>query len=52
MKAPNPGSEAALKLGCSCPVIDNHHGRGRPTHDGYLFIKDPACRIHEDRRCV
>ena len=25
---PNPGSDAALDLGCTCPVLDNGHGRG------------------------
>ena len=29
----NPGSEAALALGCTCPVIDNHYGEGMP-YDG------------------
>ena len=24
---PNPGSDAALELGCRCPVMDNGHGR-------------------------
>lgn len=25
---PNPGSDAAIKQGCTCPVLDNGHGRG------------------------
>ena len=24
----NPGSDAAIKQGCDCPVLDNGHGRG------------------------
>ena len=24
---PNPGSDAALDRGCTCPVLDNGHGR-------------------------
>ncbi len=27
-KTPPPGSEAALDLGCLCPVMDNNYGRG------------------------
>lgn len=25
---PNPGSDAALRQGCTCPVLDNGHGQG------------------------
>jgi len=28
MVIPNPGSDAALTAGCTCPVIDNCHGKG------------------------
>ena len=24
----NPGSDEAIAAGCTCPVIDNGHGRG------------------------
>lgn len=24
----DPGSDAAIKKGCTCPVVDNHHGNG------------------------
>lgn len=24
---PNPGSDAAIKQGCTCPALDNGHGR-------------------------
>lgn len=27
-ETPNPGSDAALALGCTCPVLDNAHGTG------------------------
>ena len=27
-KTPNPGSDAAIKQGCTCPVLDNCHGKG------------------------
>jgi hypothetical protein len=26
--APSPGSDEALDLGCTCPVLDNAHGKG------------------------
>lgn len=25
---PNPGSDAAIEAGCTCPVLDNGHGKG------------------------
>ena len=25
---PNPGSDEALEMGCTCPVMDNGHGKG------------------------
>ena len=28
MNIPNPGSDAAIKQGCTYPVLDNAHGRG------------------------
>lgn len=28
MTIPNPGSDAAIKQGCTCPVMDNAHGKG------------------------
>lgn len=31
MSIPNPGSDAAIKMGCTCPVLDNAHGRDDET---------------------
>ena len=31
---PNPGSAAAMKLGCTCSVALNFHGAGAPINDG------------------
>lgn len=25
---PTPGSDEAIKIGCTCPVMDNAHGKG------------------------
>ncbi len=48
---PNPGSEEAVALGCSCPIIDNHYGKGVPhnidLHNGpILFWISADCKIH------
>lgn len=48
-KIPSPGSDAALKLGCKCPVLDNGHGRGCGWvgEDGTeLFWQSDICPIH------
>lgn len=45
--APNPGSEAAITLGCTCPVMDNRHGEGLYEKDGeMLFVYNAACPVH------
>lgn len=42
---PNPGSDEALDQGCTCPVLDNNHGRG------YMgpgeFVVTEGCPIHD-----
>jgi len=38
----NPGSDAAIKLGCTCPVLDNAHGR---RNDGLFWINGD-CPVH------
>lgn len=40
---PPPGSDAALALGCSCPVVDNARGRGV---EGRGFTVNCACEVH------
>jgi hypothetical protein len=39
---PNPGSDEAIKLGCSCPQMDNAHGR---RNDGLFWIV-ADCPVH------
>lgn len=39
----NPGSPEAVKAGCTCPVMDNSHGEGRP--DGQ-FVISMDCPLH------
>jgi len=46
---PNPGSDAALDLGCTCPVLDNAHGRGvgkDPKTGETLFWYTADCKVH------
>lgn len=45
---PNPGSDEAIKRGCTCPQMDNGHGRGRGG-DGETFgwwITE-GCPLHD-----
>ena len=41
----NPGSYAAKKLGCICPVLDNYHGKG---FGGCFWITE-NCPIHANK---
>lgn len=45
---PNPGSPEATKAGCTCPVIDNHYGKGVPMGKGGapLFWQSEKCPLH------
>lgn len=48
---PNPGTPEALALGCTCPVIDNGHGRGwmggaKDENGETLFVYTIGCPIH------
>lgn len=49
---PNPGSDEAIKMGCTCPVLDNAHGGGDSVfgytdNDGNpCFWINAKCPIH------
>ena len=43
--APPPGSPEAGNLGCTCPVIDNGHGRGYYGQPG-IFVYTAGCPVH------
>jgi hypothetical protein len=47
-KIPNPGSDEALDMGCSCPVLDNHHGKGFPwpSSQSPSFWINETCKLH------
>jgi hypothetical protein len=46
---PSPGSPEAQMRGCSCPVLDNHHGAGVPTSGGIQFWITVGCPLHAAR---
>lgn len=45
MDVPNPGSDEALKQGCSCPVLDNAHGLGYMGVPGH-YVMIAGCPLH------
>lgn len=47
MNTPNPGSDAAIKQGCTCPVYDNARGKdigGNGEKHGWWITAD--CPLH------
>ena len=42
---PSPGSDAAIKQGCTCPVLDNAHGRGYMGVPG-IYAYSGDCPLH------
>lgn len=38
-----PGGDSAIDKGCTCPVLDNNHGRG--LGNGHFWM-DANCPIH------
>jgi hypothetical protein len=45
---PTPGSPAAIKAGCTCPVIDNAHGHGIRINSSEppVFWHNSECPLH------
>ena len=39
----NPGSDKAIKKGCTCPVLDNYHGKGLGNNQFWI---NENCPIH------
>ena len=45
--ASNPGSPEAIKNGCTCPVLDNGHGRGASQVGGvWVHWINADCPLH------
>lgn len=42
---PNPGSDAATELGCTCPIAMNNHGE-RPAVPPSGWYVDGRCPVH------
>ena len=45
-KPPNPGSPEAVAAGCTCPVLDNGHGRGSGFGGSGTFWMTEGCPVH------
>lgn len=44
--SPNPGSDEAIEAGCTCAVMDNHHGKSAPwSPDGWWITG--GCPVHD-----
>ena len=51
MNTPNPGSDEAIALGCTCPVMDNGHGKGymggvKDEDGNVVFVMNCDCPLH------
>lgn len=44
-RQPNPGSDEAVALGCTCPIYDNNHGRRQPWPDWWITA---GCPLHTE----
>lgn len=42
---PSPGSPEAVKKGCLCPILDNHHGQGYQGIKG-IYVYSGNCPLH------
>lgn len=43
---PNPGSDEAVKQGCTCPVVDNNRGLVPPVPPHNWWISED-CPMHD-----
>lgn len=46
---PNPGSKEAIEQVCTCPVVDNHYGKGVPWGDEVQFWYTQGCPVHKTK---
>jgi hypothetical protein len=44
---PSPGSDQALRIGCTCSVLDNGHGKGS-VYGKNTFWYDVYCPVHRE----
>ena len=45
---PTPGSDEAIKMGCTCPVMDNNHGTGFFWGNDLCFVYNADCPVHNE----
>lgn len=45
---PKPGSDEAVREGCTCPILDNEHGRGYMGMED-IFVYNTDCPLHGGR---
>ena len=48
-RPPNPGSDEAIKEGCTCPVLDNRHGAGGDGAGRSQFWVTEGCPLHDKK---
>ena len=46
-KIPNPGSDRAVEMGCTCPVLDNARGKGYMGTG--VFWYNVNCPLHSTK---
>ena len=44
-KIPNAGSDEAVDLGCTCPIMDNEYGKGYMGMED-VFVFNTECPLH------
>jgi hypothetical protein len=44
-KPPNPGSDAAVIAGCTCPIVDNNSGEFPPFEPDSWYMTE-GCPVH------
>ena len=50
-KIPNPGSDEAIDQGCTCPVLDNSHGKGYMGIPN-VFVFSGGCPLHSVKQPI
>lgn len=45
MTIPNPGSDEAVKEGCTCPRMDNSYGKGYMDENNFIILM--GCPLHD-----
>lgn len=45
-ETPKPGSPEAVAMSCSCPILDNAHGKGYMGQPG-IYVYTEGCPVHD-----